>query len=243
LKIQHIAVVTTAIVIVGGFAMISPLFFRHQEVEPRQNVMLGFSIAQSDQVMEWCEGLSELLSNYNIGASLFMVGKVAEEYPDAVWYFNNRVDVGSQTYSNIDLTGISDYSLKLEEVKEGKNVVDGAGTLNSRIFRAPYGATDQDIYSLLSRAGILVDFSYENSYNVYRDGQFIKYDARTYFENADLPTTFSKSNYSAMPVIVFFDNSKSITEIDSTISRLKKANVKFVNASELTGLILTERGK
>jgi len=243
LKLKHVGIATTALVIAAGLAMISPLFFRPDNIEPKQIVMLSFSVSESADVRDWCKNLADLLFDHGIGASVFMVGKVAEECPDAIWYFGDEVDIGSQTYSNLNLTNIPDYSVKLEEVKKGKMVVDNVGTLYSRIFRAPFGATDQDIYSLLSRSGIVADFSYENHYNVYQDGQFVKYDAITYMAQDCSPGFFSTLAYTTKPVIIFFDNSHSISDIDLLISSLEEANVEFVNASELTGLTLTIRGK
>jgi peptidoglycan/xylan/chitin deacetylase (PgdA/CDA1 family) len=241
--LKHVAIFVTAVVIVAGFAMISPLFLRAREPQPpRQKVMLGVSISSTDNVMEWSQNMAQLLFDYNAGASLFMVGKVAQEYPDAVWCFNNAVDVGSRTYSNVDLTGISDYSVKLEEVKEGKSIVDDVGNLYSRIFRAPFGAVDQDIYSLLSRSGILVDFSYKDYYNVYRDGRFVKHDAKTYLAADISPDTFSTLAYSNIPIIIFFENTQAVSDIARLLSVLQQVNVEFVNASELTGLELTTRG-
>lgn len=242
MKLKHAAIIITALVIVAGFAMISPLFFQPDEAEPKQRVMLSFSVSESADVMDWCQSLSSLLNTYDIGASVFIVGKVAEQYPQVVPYFGNKVDIGSQTYSNFNLTNIPDYSVKLQEVKEGKTAVDNAGNLYSRIFRAPSGATDEDIYSLLSRSGILADFSYENQYNVYRDGQFVKYDAVVYMARDYSLDFFSTLPQTTKPVIIFFDNSYSIPDIEVLISRLKKANVEFVNASGLTGLTLTTRG-
>jgi len=242
MKLKHVAVLSTAVVIIAGFAMISPLFIKANEEQPRQTMMLCISITRPEGVMDWSEDLANVLFDQGIGASLFVVGKVAEDYPDAVWFFNDKVDVGSQTYSNVNLTEIPDYLEKLEEVKEGKAVVDDVGALDSRLFRAPFGATDQDIYSLLSRSGILADFSYQNYYNVFRGGQFVKCDARTFMVGDISPPIFTAMAYSAAPVIIFLDDTQPVSEIDRLISTLKARNVKFVNASELTGLNLTTRG-
>jgi peptidoglycan/xylan/chitin deacetylase (PgdA/CDA1 family) len=242
MKLKHVAIIMTALVIVAGFAMISPLFLRIGNNESKQKVMLSFSVSESADVIDWCQNLSSLLDKYNMGASVFIVGKVAEQYPQVVSYFSDKVDIGSQTYSNLSLTGIPDYLLKLQEVKEGKMAVDLAGSLYSRIFRAPFGATDQNIYSLLSRSGILADFSYENQYNVYQDGQFVKYDAITYMARDYSPDFFLSLSKTTEPVIIVFDNSYPISDIEVLISMLQKADVEFVNASEFTGLTLTIRG-
>ena len=243
MKLKHAAMITTGVVIVAGFAMISPLFLRPGEAGVGKRVMLSFTVSESAGAVEWCRDLSLLLNRYNIGASVFIAGKVAEEYPEVVSCFGNRVDVGSQTYGNTDLTKIADYSLKLQEVKDGKTAVDDAGNLNTRIFRAPFGATDQDIYSLLSRSGILADFSYDSQYNVYRDGQFLKYDALVYAASEHPPDFFLSLPETSEPVIVVFDNGYPVSDIEAVISSLKKAGREFINASELTGLTLTTRSE
>jgi hypothetical protein len=243
LKLKHVAITATALVIVAGLAMISPLFFRPDNIEPKQKVMLSFIISESADIVQWCEDLSSLLNTYSIGATVFVVGRVAQQHPEVVLCFGDTVDVGSQTYSNIDLTSITDYSIKLQEVNEGKMAVDNAGDLYTRVFRAPFGATDQDIYSLLSRSAIVADFSYQNQYNVYQDGQFVRYDAITYMAQDCSPGFLSTLASTTKPVIIFFDNSHSISDIDLLVSSLEEANLEFVNASELTGLTLTIRGK
>ena len=144
-------------------------------------------------------------------------------------------------YGSRSLHSISDFTVQLDEVKKGKEAVDDAGNLFSRVFRAPYGATDENIYYLLSQSGIIADFSYEQQYNLFQDGQFIKYNAIIYegsIESAELILNNSGSG----PNIITFDSSSSITQIDDVISRLKNGEVQFVNASDLAKVDLTARG-
>ncbi len=241
MRLRHAAIITTVLVLVAGFAMISPLFLRMDKAESRQRVMLSFSVSESGNALEWCQNLSSVLNSYEIGATVFVVGKVAEQYPQVVSCFGDRVDVGSQTYSNIALTSISDYSLKLREVEEGKAAVDNAGNLYSRAFRAPFGATDQDIYSLLNRNGIVADFSYPNQYNLYRNGQFVRYDAAVYEGRDYSADFFSTLTDISTPIIIFFDNTCPISDIETFISGLDKGRLEFVNASELAEFTLTDR--
>ena len=180
MKLRRAAIIATVLVIVAGFAMISPLFLRSDKTEAKQRVMLMFNISEPAGAVLWSNSLSSLLKSYDIGASVFIVGRVAQEYPQVISSFDRKVDVGSQTYSNTELNSISDYSLKLLEVKNGKTAVDKAGGLVSKLFHAPANATDQDIYSILSRSGILADFSYQGQYNIYKQGQFVKYEASVY---------------------------------------------------------------
>ena len=241
MRLKHAAIITTGLVLVAGFAMISPLFLKLDRAEPTQKVMLSFSVSESDDVVEWCKDLSSILNGYNIDATVFIVGEVAEQYPQIVSYFGDKVDIGSQTYNNIDLTSIPDYSLKLQEVQEGKTAVDNAGNLYSGVFRAPLGATDQDIYSLLSRSGIMADFSYDSQYNLYQNGQFVRYEAAVYEGRDYSPDYFSTLPNISKPLIIIFDSTYPISGIETFISTLKKGHLEFVNASELAGFTLTDR--
>ena len=103
MKLKYVAIIITGLVIVAGFVMIRPLLLRPNENEAQQEVMLSFSLSESADIVEWCEDLSSLLNTYNIGASVFIVGKVAQQYPQVVSYFGDKVDIGSQTYNNVDL--------------------------------------------------------------------------------------------------------------------------------------------
>jgi peptidoglycan/xylan/chitin deacetylase (PgdA/CDA1 family) len=230
------------LVIVIGLAMISPLYLRPSQVQTQQRVMLTFDVLESTGAVEWCKGLSSTLNTYNLPATVFIVGKIAEQYPQTVLSFSNSVDIGSETYNYTNLTTIADYTLKLQEVKDGKVAVDNAGHLDSKVFRAPYGATDLDIYSLLSRSGILADFSYKNQYNVYLNGQFIRFDATTYEGQDYPPGYFLTLDKTSLPLIINFNNTNSISSIESYLSKLKTGDFGFVNGSELVGMTLTTRG-
>jgi peptidoglycan/xylan/chitin deacetylase (PgdA/CDA1 family) len=242
LKLRLAATISTLLVMVVGLAMISPLFFPHGEVKAKQIVMITFSVQESDDVVEWTKDLSSILNDYKMPATVFVVGKLAEQHPEVVFYYGNDVDVGSQTYDNTNLTSIPDYSLKLEEVAKGKAAVDMAGHISSSIFRAPYGATDQDIYSLLSRSGIVADFSYKDQYNVYKNGQFVKFDAIVFDGHDHPPDFFIGQDVTSEPLIINFDNTYSTSEVESFLVRLKTGDFEFVNASELVGINLTSRG-
>jgi peptidoglycan/xylan/chitin deacetylase (PgdA/CDA1 family) len=242
LKLTWAAAISTALIITAGVILVAPLFTRLPKPETQQRALLCFSILDSNDVSEWCLNLSSILEKHNVKAAVFFVGKVAEQHPECVSTFSRNVDIGSQTYSYIDLTSISDYTLQLEEVKKGKKAVDEAGNLYSRLFRAPYGSTDENIYSLLSRADIIADFSYEQQYNVYEDGKFIKFEASVYNGSDHSADYFLKLPKKTQPLIIFFENSASTAKIEEFVSKLKAGNIEFISASELVGCELTTRG-
>lgn len=241
MKLKHAALISTGLVITAGLVMIMPLFFQPYKSSPPQQVMLCFDISEGAEIQQWGTDIASVINQYDVPATVFVSGVVAEHYPQFLSSFNGRVDIGSRTYDYLDLTSIEDYSVKLQQVREGKEAVDDAGNLSSKIFRAPFGATDQDIYSLLSRSGILADFSYRDQYNVFENGQFIKYDASTYQARGYTADFFLSLPKAAKPLIIYFDAGDPVSEIEGLVLRLKQSDVKLVNASELTGIALTTR--
>ncbi|MCW4017505.1 MAG: polysaccharide deacetylase family protein [Candidatus Bathyarchaeota archaeon] len=242
MSLKSAATIATAVVVMVGFVLISPLYFHPAGPETKQAIMLSFSVTELDNSVEWCKNLSSILNQHNLSATVFIVGKVAEENPQTVTVFSDKVDIGSLTYSNVDLTSIDDYTLKLQEVTNGKAAIDKAGNLNSKLFQAPAQATDEDIYSLLSRNGILADFSYNNQYNLYQDEQFIKHEAQTVQAQTYQPETILNQTPTNQPIIIKFDDNNPTSYIASYIESLVTGDFEFVSASELTGLSLTVRG-
>jgi len=244
MKLAHLgAIATSTIIVIGLVMVIAPAYthtLNHDRLPP---VMLSFSIVDAHNAPEWCADLSSVLSKHDVKAMVFVTGGVAEQHPECVSAFSSsKIDIGSQTYSFANITSL-EYTMALEEVKKGKSAVDAAGNLDSRLFKAPYGSTDDNTYSLLSRSGITADFSYELQYNKYEDGQFVKYGLVEYNESDYSPESIRGLLEGKNPAIINFDNSDSIEQIDSFISALvSDKEIRLVNASELTGLELAARG-
>ncbi len=185
--------------------------------------------------------LSNVLQKHNVNAAIFISGKTAQLYPECITSFGTGIDIGSQTYNYVNLKSIPDYSVQLDEIINGKNIIDNTGNLDSKLFRAPYGNTDDDIYSLLYRSNILADFSYENQYNKYENGTFIKYQISNYNTSKYSKDFFLKLDENNKPIIINFDNSISIKSIEDFIVDINSKNIHFVSASELTKTQLTIR--
>jgi len=242
LRLIVTAVLATTIVIVLGFLTIIPMFYGSPEVEVKKQIMLSFSILDSYNIVDWCKNVSSVLKTHNLGATVFIVGKVAEQNPECVTCFSERVDIGSRTFSNLNLTSLADYDAQLEEVTKGKIAVDTAGNLFSRVFKAPNQATDQNIYSLLSLNGILADFSYDCQYNIYIDNQFMKFEAAV-FEGASCSTDLLLALEPTPKLsILHFESGYPTQLIEDLIISLENGQFDFVNASEVSGLDLTVRG-
>ncbi|HXG07348.1 MAG TPA: polysaccharide deacetylase family protein [Nitrososphaera sp.] len=252
MKIAHLGIVSTGTVIVLGLAMVVPAFTQHAPDRSIPSVMLSFVITD-DANASWCTGLASILENRGVKGTVFVSGKTAQANPECVTSFSSDIDIGSQTYSYVDLTSISDYTKAFEEVKRGKDTIDRVGNIDSRLFRAPHGLTDENIYSLASRSGILADFSYNNRYNKYEDNQFVRYDLKVLpggYEGFRLFAFVSADDdvvrpLLPVPIAIVFDSGMQLEDVDKFISKLKSEygnSIRFVNASDLVGIDLTIRG-
>jgi len=242
LKLIHAATISTAVIIALGIIIVIPTFIEPSKPNSKLRIMLSFIIVDSSNAPTRCNDLSSVLKANTVKATVFFAGKTAEEHPEAVKVFDANVDIGSQTYSYVNLTSISDYTLQLEEIHKGKQAVDFAGDLHSKLFKAPYGSTDQNIYSLLSRSGISADFSYEHQYNLFLNGQFIKFNATSYNGSEHSTDFFLSLPKTGELIILTFDDTASPRSIGELVARLKAGGVEFVNASEVAGFSLTDRG-
>ena len=88
----------------------------------------------------------------------------------------------------------------------------------------------------------MADFSYNGQYNVFLDGQFLKFDAAVYEGSFVSASSILALESGSQPVIVHFDSEFPIGFISDYVSSLKTGSFVFVNASELAGFNLTLRG-
>jgi peptidoglycan/xylan/chitin deacetylase (PgdA/CDA1 family) len=234
-------VVATAFVVILGVSIALPPFFQPAH---GTNALLAFNIVSADNMPHWCIELSQLLEKNNVRATVFFPGRLAEDYPECLKSFDMTVvDIGSSTYNYTDLSSQMDYTRLLEEVRKGKEAIDNVGGIDSKSFKAPYGRTDENIYSLLSSSGILADFSYQDRYHKYYQGQFIRFDANVYdtTTRSDFKSFLDTHANAEKPIQINIDNTISLSEISSIIDSLHDKRVTFVNGSTLTGLELTLR--
>jgi hypothetical protein len=235
------AIITTIIIVVG-IALLYPAL----KIGNNQNqiglVLVTFNIVNSSNLPDWCNVLSEYLQKNNIHSTIFMTGIMADNYPSCASVFNGNTDIGSMSYDYKKITSISSYTDQLNQILKGKQSIDSQGKLNSTVFRAPYGSVDENIYSLLSRSHILADFSYDNHYNIYTDGlsgkTFYWFPSKTITNLSDIK--YSNMN-SKVPLVINFHNYDSLDYIAKVINMTSKYSHRYVSASELTSMELTNR--
>jgi peptidoglycan/xylan/chitin deacetylase (PgdA/CDA1 family) len=241
--------IITALVIIMGVALLYPALrldtrigSNEQVMKGRNLILLTFNIVNSSQLPSWCNDLSQFLRDNNIHSTIFVTGIVAKSYPDCTSDFSSYTDIGSMSYTNQNLTTIPDYLDQLSQIREGKSTIDAQGRLNSSLFRAPYGSVDDNIYSLLSRSGIIADFSYNDHYNLYTDGL----SGKTFYwfpiKMLNNLSSISNANTSEnTPLMINYYNFEPIEEIINAINITSEYPHQFVSASELTKMELTNR--
>lgn len=196
-------------------------------------VVLSFSMVDGWNAPQWCNDLATVLARHEVNATVFITGQVAEQNPQCVTVFVAQgTDVGSQTYRYVNLNVISDYEYALEEVRLGKEAVDAAGNIDSRVFRAPFGQPPAGHYSLLSSSNITADFSSTTKYGVYEGDQFVDHDL-VECDCLDSPERAEQLVGLHIPIMINIDNSTHPGEIESLIVALKESDMKFVSASQL----------
>jgi len=241
MRLTTAGLVTTAIVIALGVVMIAPIFARTAYRAEPLKVALIFSV-RSENSTSWCEEVGSFLDSKDIHTTVFFTGRAAEQAPGIVSVFREGVDVGCMSYDYLNITSISDYTQQLEQIARGKLKVDNAGGLTSRVFMAPYGSVNEDIYSQLDRVGVIADFSYNDHYNKVFEGQFIRMELRIFDYSTHAPGYYLSFSDKREPVAIRISDSTPSGKVIDFITQLASGNVRFINVSELTGLQLTSRG-
>jgi len=234
MKLVYLGAISTSVVLILGMAMVVPAFIFASPAESEKlRVLIQIEIVEDNNLPFWCNEFNDKLEDGGVKSVVFLTGKIAESNPECIFNFSG-VDIGSQGYRYQDITQISDYFQQLSEIKKGKITIDDFGGIESKVFKAPFGSTDENIYSLLNRSGILADFSYENHYNLFVDNQFVKFDLITVDDVNDLDSIDS------LQIVTFsFNNLESVNSIFDNIDEIKKHRVQFVNPSDLYGESLT----
>jgi hypothetical protein len=226
--------ISTSIVLILGMAMVVPAFIFASTAESEKlRVLIQIEIVEDDNLPFWCSEFNEKLEDGGIKSVVFLTGEIAESNPECIFNVSG-VDVGNQGYRYHDITQISDYSQQLSEIKKGKTTIDNLGGFESKVFKAPFGSTDENIYSLLDKSGILGDFSYSDHYNLFVDDQFVKFDLLTVDNVKELDSIDS------LQIVTFsFNNLESVDSIFNTVDEINKYPILFVNPSDLYGESLT----
>lgn len=96
----------------------------------------------------------DILKNYDVPATFFLIGKNAQKYPDLVAKtLDNGNIIGNHSFTHPFLPNLSNSSI-LEELSETANLLKGLnGNRNITLFRPPFGGTNGYVYVDANKLG------------------------------------------------------------------------------------------
>lgn len=142
-----------------------------EELKEKKVIMLTFDDGPSPKTT--LSFLDELLKR-DAKVTFFVVGYVAEKYPDIIKRaYDEGHTVASHTYNHPELTKISDQSI-LDELNKTNQLLTDILGIENRYTRPPYGSTNKHVFDLSNQSFILWnvdprDWQYRNADTVYQN--------------------------------------------------------------------------
>ena len=86
------------------------------------------------------QGIMDILEEYDVNATFFLVGFWAEDYPDLVKEINERgFEIGTHSNTHPDMTNLSASEIK-SELETSISLIEELTGKDVKFFRPPYGA-------------------------------------------------------------------------------------------------------
>jgi peptidoglycan/xylan/chitin deacetylase (PgdA/CDA1 family) len=95
----------------------------------------------------------ETLEEYGVPGTFFLTGKWVEAYPEYAARIGARYPVANHSYSHPDLTELSAPRVRTEIIEAEAAIRAAAGKGTRRMFRFPFGASDQETIDLVNSLG------------------------------------------------------------------------------------------
>ena len=98
------------------------------------------------RVVENTEKILELFEKYNVNATFFVLGYIAEKFPELIKKISDLGhEISSHTYSHIDLRKVSKEEFK-EDFFKSKNILEKITGEKVKGFRAPFFSINKNNY-------------------------------------------------------------------------------------------------
>ena len=143
---------------IGGGASASVFFGSAPRLVPiysvdttEKKVAISFDTAWgADKTLK----ILEILKEYNVNATFFMVGFWVEDYPDMVTAIDNQgIEIGTHSNTHPDFTTLSEDAMRLE-LETSINLIENKIDKEVKLFRAPYGAYNNTMLNLTDSMGL-----------------------------------------------------------------------------------------
>lgn len=96
----------------------------------------------------------EILKEYDVDATFFLVGFWVEEYPDMVKaLYDAGIEIGTHSNTHADFANLSEEQMRLE-LTTSMNLINDAVGITPTLFRAPYGSYNNTVINTASSLGL-----------------------------------------------------------------------------------------
>lgn len=193
----------------------------------QKNIALTFDDGPHPQ---YTTEILDLLNEYNIKATFFVLGKFAEQYPDIVKrQASEGHEIGNHTYSHINVKRVSKEKFE-EEFNKTNEIIFSLTGIESQTFRPPYGFCDEKSTSITdkNKCNVVLWSFKQDSKDWNNPGiEKIANTILSQIENGDIILLHDN---------VYHDESHTVEALKIVLPELKKRNYRFVTISELIKL-------
>lgn len=111
---------------------------------PKGKVALSFD----DGPSQYSREIVDILKEYEVGGTFFLVGKNIKKYPDHVKYIQlEGYSIGSHSLNHIDMKRLS-YEKQKMEVVESMKLIEDITDEKPNLFRPPYGSFNNNVKNI-----------------------------------------------------------------------------------------------
>ena len=209
----------------------------------RKDLALTFDDGPDPQ---WTPQVLDILRQYHVKASFFVVGDNAEKYPDLVRrIYDEGHDIGNHTFTHPNIGLVSPRRAELE-LNATQSAIEGITGHSTRMFRPPYNAdaepqTAAEVSPVTQAAalgyltvGEFIDPQDWNPVNVAPDGSQSARTAPEMIRDVMKGADTGKGN-----IILLHDaggdRAKTLTVLRTVLPALEKRGFSFVPVSQLAG--------
>lgn len=102
---------------------------------------------------KYTEQILEILANYDIKATFFLVGIQIERFPEMVERIANEGhDIGNHSWSHRSFSQLNEKAI-VEEIRKTNELIESITGQSTHLFRAPYGDTSGSVMTYLVEEG------------------------------------------------------------------------------------------
>jgi len=100
------------------------------------------------------EKIMDLLDEYNVSATFFLVGFWVEKFPDLVTAIENRgFEIGTHSNTHPDMTKLTAEQME-SELQTSIDLIENLTTKDVKLFRAPYGSYNNQLLTTAEKLGL-----------------------------------------------------------------------------------------